>query len=240
MSEMNQPNHRKYERLSCRCDVKLATKDNIEVCGILKDVSVGAIFVYVDTECPSKIDFNKPDLVLSVTIIASIGNILCNSVVVRLDEEGVVLRINNEINVYNKISEEIIAKEASLLGKILITKKHNEIMKDSIKTFKESVKFNKGDQEYKMNCWEYFKCGKDVQSKQEDETKKVCNVSITQNINHVNSGRNAGRICWDITGSLCDTFEKGDMIYKEKKCETCEFKALVEKEERENYRETCA
>ena len=60
----------------------------------------------------------------------------------------------------------------------------------------------------KLNCWEFMKCG------QEKEVAKiteydVCPAVTKTSANGINGGKNGGRICWAIEGTLCNEKIKG-------------------------------
>lgn len=88
----------------------------------------------------------------------------------------------------------------------------------------------------KLNCWDYFKCGREIFARHRKDS--VCVVSITSCNNGLNEGINSGRYCWKIPGSLCQSNlggDQGSIKYKEEHCQTCSFRKLVEMEEGENF-----
>ena len=89
----------------------------------------------------------------------------------------------------------------------------------------------------KLNCWDYFKCGKEIGNAERD--LDFCSVSILQAINP-NGGMCAGRQCWRVLGSHCYIKEmnfRGTANFKRENCDECEFKALVKEEEGEDFKE---
>ncbi|MDX1797850.1 MAG: hypothetical protein R3255_04300 [Candidatus Lokiarchaeia archaeon] len=64
----------------------------------------------------------------------------------------------------------------------------------------------------------------------------VCPVIVNNKYNGVNMGKNAGRACWMIAGTLCGGKVQGSYAQKYKNCITCEFYNLVKKEEGLNFK----
>jgi hypothetical protein len=88
----------------------------------------------------------------------------------------------------------------------------------------------------KINCWEYTKCGREIGGTKEDELG-IC--SVVRNYTHrgLNGGRGAGRICWEVAGSLCHGIIQGTSAKKIMNCKQCGFFVLVKSEEGVNFRE---
>lgn len=82
----------------------------------------------------------------------------------------------------------------------------------------------------KENCWENKKCGREPDGNQVQE-RGVCPAAIERKINGVNSGKNAGRSCWAVTGTYCGGKVQGDAAMKAISCMNCDFFKLVWKEE---------
>jgi hypothetical protein len=99
----------------------------------------------------------------------------------------------------------------------------------------------------KLNCWDYFKCGREISNPKRSDS--VCNVSLISSQHGINGGINAGRHCWEIEGSYCaisfaqsiDEKQKnsthGTISHKEQHCKQCEFRQRVEEEEAENFQD---
>jgi len=64
----------------------------------------------------------------------------------------------------------------------------------------------------------------------------VCPAYNSRGLNGVHGGRNAGRACWVIAGTLCGGAVQGSFAEKEKNCLACAFYKLVRKEENERGR----
>lgn len=81
-----------------------------------------------------------------------------------------------------------------------------------------------------MNCWEFKKCGR--QPGGENVTKLgVCPASIEARVDGVNNGKNGGRACWAVAGTLCRGKVQGGFGAKAPMCMNCEFYKLVWQEE---------
>ncbi|MCY3414047.1 MAG: hypothetical protein INQ03_20555 [Candidatus Heimdallarchaeota archaeon] len=84
--------------------------------------------------------------------------------------------------------------------------------------------------EIKMNCWEYKKCGREPNGSKSIELG-VCPVPLERSLNETHSGRNAGRACWVVGGSLCGGAVQGTFASKYKNCRECDFYLKVKNEE---------
>jgi hypothetical protein len=80
----------------------------------------------------------------------------------------------------------------------------------------------------KLNCWEFEKCGREPGGANEHD---ICPAAIETYANGINGGKNAGRICWAIAGTLCNEMIKGTFAKEKFSCMNCEFFKLVNKEE---------
>jgi len=81
-----------------------------------------------------------------------------------------------------------------------------------------------------QNCWEYKKCGREPNGVKSKELG-VCPAALESRLNGVNSGKNAGRACWALTGTLCGGKVQGTFASKVGNCMQCDFYGLVAKEE---------
>ena len=82
----------------------------------------------------------------------------------------------------------------------------------------------------KINCWEFKKCGRQPGGSKSAELG-ICPASQAKFVNGVHGGKNAGRACWAIVGSLCGGKIQGTYAQKLNNCWRCEFMNLVKKEE---------
>jgi len=77
----------------------------------------------------------------------------------------------------------------------------------------------------KENCWEYKCCG----------NGEHCPAYTESRLNGNNSGKNAGRACWVVAGTLCNGEVQGVFAQKMADCKQCEFYKLVLEEEGGGY-----
>jgi len=86
----------------------------------------------------------------------------------------------------------------------------------------------------KQNCWEFKKCGREPGGSKANELG-VCPASIEKRVHGVNRGKNAGRSCWALAGTLCGGQVQGVFAQKLNNCLKCEFYQLVGAEEGANH-----
>lgn len=88
----------------------------------------------------------------------------------------------------------------------------------------------------KLNCWEIQKCGREPGGSKTLELG-TCPAALEQKGDGIHGGKNAGRCCWVVMGTLC----KGDVqgSYVEKFCANCQDCAVystVKKEEEPHFK----
>lgn len=86
----------------------------------------------------------------------------------------------------------------------------------------------------KLNCWEYKKCGREPGGAKVKELG-VCPVFTEKRTDNLNCGKNGGRACWAIAGTLCGDKVQGTFAFKLSTCLQCEFFKLVVKEEGDKF-----
>ncbi|MGW8272094.1 MAG: two-CW domain-containing protein [Thermodesulfovibrionales bacterium] len=74
----------------------------------------------------------------------------------------------------------------------------------------------------KRNCWEFWNCGLQ-KSRAGRPDRRKCPAAIEQRLNGVHGGKNAGRSCWEVSGTLCDGGMSGGYPEKRKICMSCDF-----------------
>jgi PAS domain S-box-containing protein len=89
----------------------------------------------------------------------------------------------------------------------------------------------------KKNCWELKKCGRELGG---ENARKlgVCPASINRRLNGLHGGKNAGRACWLVAGTMCERHIQGTFAHGYKDCRRCDFYALVKKEEGLDFKMT--
>jgi hypothetical protein len=88
----------------------------------------------------------------------------------------------------------------------------------------------------KQNCWEFKKCGREPGGSNVDELG-ACPASTETKVDGVHGGKNAGRCCWAVAGTLCceGKVEQGTSAMKSRNCLECDFYKNVQKEEKSNF-----
>lgn len=82
----------------------------------------------------------------------------------------------------------------------------------------------------KTNCWEFKKCGREVNGSNIHELG-ICPSALQDKGNGIHDGINGGRICWAVAGTLCQGRVQGSFAAKIKDCGQCDFYARVSAEE---------
>ena len=82
----------------------------------------------------------------------------------------------------------------------------------------------------KTNCWEHKKCGRQPGGHKVQDLG-ICPVTTIQDLAGAHGGKNAGRACWAVAGSLCGGKVQGTYAKKLDNCWRCDFMTLVKKEE---------
>jgi hypothetical protein len=86
----------------------------------------------------------------------------------------------------------------------------------------------------KQNCWEFKQCGRQPGGAKSAELG-ICPAATEVRLTGTNSGKNGGRACWAITGTLCGGKAQGTFANKVGNCLKCEFYQLVGAEEGSNH-----
>ncbi len=82
----------------------------------------------------------------------------------------------------------------------------------------------------RKNCWEHKNCGRYPGGPRAQELG-ICPVTVHEELHGAHGGRNAGRACWVIAGSLCGGRIQGTYAQKLSNCWRCDFFNSVKKEE---------
>lgn len=86
----------------------------------------------------------------------------------------------------------------------------------------------------KKNCWEVKGCGREPGGIKAKELG-TCSAALNEKLDGVHGGRNAGRACWVVAGTLCGGIVQGTFAQKFNTCEKCEFYANVRGEEAHSF-----
>lgn len=82
----------------------------------------------------------------------------------------------------------------------------------------------------KVNCWEVTGCGRQPGGAREADMG-VCPASVERRADGMNGGRNGGRACWAVAGTLCRGEIQGTFATKLANCMQCAFYLQVAREE---------
>ena len=82
----------------------------------------------------------------------------------------------------------------------------------------------------KINCWEFKNCGREQGGAKTDEFG-ICRSSTETILDGVHGGKNAGRACWVVAGTICQGKTQGTFAQKHKNCVQCDFYKTVTEEE---------
>ena len=86
----------------------------------------------------------------------------------------------------------------------------------------------------KLNCWEFFECGREPGGTNVDRLGP-CTTAIETDATGANHGRAAGRICWTVAGTFNEGVVTGVFAAEKPTCVLCEFHQLVAEEEGEDF-----
>jgi len=86
----------------------------------------------------------------------------------------------------------------------------------------------------KLNCWEFKKCGREEGGAKVSEFG-VCPSVTEKRLDGVHGGKNAGRACWVVAGSMCGGKLQGTFAQKYENCQLCDFYQKVKEEEGAGY-----
>jgi hypothetical protein len=86
----------------------------------------------------------------------------------------------------------------------------------------------------KTNCWEFKRCDREPNGSKVDELG-VCPASTEKTLDGIHGGKNAGRSCWVVAGSICKGEIQGTFAKKYKNCILCDFHVKVAQEEAKNF-----
>lgn len=85
----------------------------------------------------------------------------------------------------------------------------------------------------KQNCWEVKRCGREPGGVRKD--LGICAAAVDNRLNGSHGGKNGGRACWVLAGTLCGGVTQGTFAQKFGNCEKCEFYKQVKREERSAF-----
>ena len=82
-----------------------------------------------------------------------------------------------------------------------------------------------------LNCWEYMLCGREIGGGHVDECG-VCPAATDTTLTGIHGGKNGGRACWAVAGTVCEGNIQCSFARKGRNsCGRCDFYHIVKKEE---------
>ena len=73
-----------------------------------------------------------------------------------------------------------------------------------------------------LNCWEHHGCGREPGG-HKALAEGVCPAATEAALDGIHGGRNAGRTCWVVAGTMCGGSVQGTFADKYGNCELCDF-----------------
>jgi rubrerythrin len=113
---------------------------------------------------------------------------------------------------------------------------------DLLREFKEALELKKTSTRgltpagsSKSNCWEFKSCGRQPAGTHAHGLG-ACPAAAEQRLDGIHDGKNAGRACWVVAGTLCGGDIQGTFAQKFRDCRRCDFYGRVREEEGERFR----
>lgn len=82
----------------------------------------------------------------------------------------------------------------------------------------------------KLNCWQFKQCGREPGGANVRQLG-VCPAALAAQADCINGGKNGGRVCWIVSGTMCSGDVEGTFAAKIGDCLTCDFYGHVMREE---------
>lgn len=86
----------------------------------------------------------------------------------------------------------------------------------------------------RQNCWEAMACGREPGGARAGELGP-CPAALSGPNEGAHGGAFRGRMCWQVTGTLCDGKVSGSFARKMLKCLACRFLQLVQDQESRGF-----
>jgi hypothetical protein len=86
----------------------------------------------------------------------------------------------------------------------------------------------------KENCWEFKRCGREPGGMNAGKAG-VCPAATCHFLDGAHGGKNSGRACWVVAGTMCGGTVAGSFAKKYDDCRACDFYRLVKEEEDANF-----
>ncbi len=86
----------------------------------------------------------------------------------------------------------------------------------------------------KLNCWDVKKCGRRTGGNLAKEIG-TCPAATEKKLDGVHGGKNAGRACWVVAGTMCEGKPEGTYARSFTGCRLCDFYKAVKEEEGKHF-----
>jgi hypothetical protein len=86
----------------------------------------------------------------------------------------------------------------------------------------------------KQNCWEFKECGREPGGKKVAEMG-VCGAAILQEADGFLDGKNGGRACSYVAGTICGGKVQGEFAQKIRGCFECGFYRVLQAEHGQEF-----
>ncbi|MBE9536786.1 MAG: hypothetical protein IMF07_06350 [Proteobacteria bacterium] len=86
----------------------------------------------------------------------------------------------------------------------------------------------------RVNCWDFTECGREPGGKN-TAVLGICPAATEERYDGINRGENAGRFCWAVAGSFCNSTAQGSLARRLESCLKCDFFLKVQKEEERGF-----
>jgi hypothetical protein len=96
------------------------------------------------------------------------------------------------------------------------------------------LNYNDMKKKRKLNCWDFKNCGRRVGG---HLAKKIgtCPAATEKKLHGIHGGKNAGRACWAVAGTMCEGKAEGTYAKSFTGCRLCDFYKAVKEEEGEHF-----
>lgn len=78
----------------------------------------------------------------------------------------------------------------------------------------------------RTNCWEFTSCGREIHGRHSHE-HGICPAALESRLDGIHGGKNGGRACWVVDGTLCGASARPSRQEKQALCSRCRFYEMV-------------
>ncbi|MBF0370154.1 MAG: hypothetical protein HQL52_11925 [Magnetococcales bacterium] len=207
-SPATQPHFEKrdFSRIHCDGEVTFHFSGLGQFTGQVFDLSPTA--GYFRFEAPAKLEKNLEG---SATVRVGEKMFVSYGSIIRKDASGIAFQLRDGMRIFKYVSKLIQQAESSPISRILMGQQVNQILETTITN--EQV-------HHKINCWEFKKCGKEGE----------CIAGTSTEYNGRFGGKNGGRYCAYIEGTICLDAPGAKGLDKMAVCLKCDFYQILMEE----------